>query len=72
MTAEAYTKAKVMERAYLTTGAEWSATATPGGVGRVASRVRVERGLSIDCPVSALRFMITVHIPFTDTQLNGT
>lgn len=72
MTADSYMKAKAMERAYLTTGVKRSATATTGGIGRVARRVRVERELSADCSASAMRSAITAHILFTDTQLNGT
>lgn len=65
-------KAEAMERAYLTTGVRRSATATTSGAGRVERRVRVERELSACCPAPIMRTAITVHIPFTDTQLNGT
>ncbi|HVF90897.1 MAG TPA: hypothetical protein VNH22_12585 [Blastocatellia bacterium] len=58
-----------MERAFLTTGVEKGVAVTAG---LVALGARVERGLSASCPATALLLAMTVHIPFTDTQINGT
>jgi hypothetical protein len=61
-----------MERAYLKTGLDMTATAAVA-VGRPgAPGARVGRELSAGCPVTALRFVTTAHISLIDTQLKGT
>jgi len=58
-----------MKRAFLTTGVDKGAAVT---LGLVARGSWVEPGLSAGCPATALLLAMTVHIPFTDTQINGT
>jgi hypothetical protein len=61
-----------MERAYLKTGVDMSATLAVGVVGPAAAGARVEPGLSVGCSITALPLVTVIHIPFNDTQLNGT
>jgi hypothetical protein len=60
-----------MERAYLTTGVDMSATAAVGVGCPGATGARVGRELTVGGPVTTLRF-VTAHISFIDTQLKGT
>jgi hypothetical protein len=59
-----------MERAYLTTGVDMSATLA--GVSPVAVGARVKPVLSVRCLITALPLVTAIHIPFNDTQINGT